>query len=97
MSKNEQVIGAEMCGQDFTFKVNRDAYNKYINSTTPNNKVAPCHNFLMNTVIETQRATLKGLLAEHVGSEVLLAGAVLEEYTPDLGITAKKLSNAQSE
>ena len=97
MSKNQQVICAEMCGQEFTFKVNRDDYNKYINSTTQNSKVAPCHNFLMNTVDEKQRATLKSLRAEHVGSEVQLASAVLEEYTPDLGIVAKKSSNAQSE
>lgn len=97
MSKNEQVIHAEMCGNDFTFTINRDDYNKYINGTTQNNKVAPCHNFLMTTVDQKQKATLKALLAEHVGSEVQLASAVLEEYTPDLGIVVKKSSNAQSE
>lgn len=97
MSKNEQIISAEMCGNEFKFTVKRDDYNKYINTTTPSNKVAPCHNFLMTTVADTQRATLKALLAEHAGSEVQLASAVLEEYTPDLGITAKKLSSAPSE
>lgn len=97
MSKNEQAINAEMCGQEFTFNVKRDDYNKFINSTTQNSKVAPCHNFLMGTVDQTQRATLKALLKENPGSEVQLASAVMEEYTPDLGIVAKKSSNAQSE
>lgn len=97
MNQNEQVISAEMCGQEFTFTINREKYNKYINATTQNNKVAPCHNLLMTTVDERQRATLKQLLAEKAGSEVQLASAVLEEYTPDLGIVAKKSSNAQSE
>jgi hypothetical protein len=97
MSKNEQVINAEMCGNDFTFTINREDYNKYINATTQNNKVAPCHNLLMTTIDPKQKATLKTLLAENVGSEVQLASAVLEEYTPDLGIVVKKSSSAHSE
>lgn len=92
---NEKKITLEVKGVDFTFNVNRTEYNKYINSITQNNKVAPSHNFLMGTVDETERATLREYLKNTPASEVTLAGHVLEEYTPDLGIVVKKSSNAQ--
>jgi hypothetical protein len=94
---NEKKITLEVKGVDFTFNVNRTEYNKYINSITQNSKVAPSHNFLMCTVDETQRATLRDFLKDTPASEVSIAGQVLEEYTPDLGIVVKKSSSAQSE
>lgn len=95
--KNQQTLSAEIAGNEFTFVINRDDYNKYINSITQNSKVAPSHNFLMTTVDQKDKATLKQVLKDNPGAEVQLAGAVLEEYTPDLAIVVKKSSSAQSE
>ena len=97
MSQNEQTLVADIAGTDFSFTVKRDDYNKYINSVTQNNKVAPSHNFLMTTVDEKQKASLKQLLASTPGAEVQIASAVLEEYTPDLAIVVKKSSSVQAD
>lgn len=95
--KNGKVLTATVRGNDISFDIGRDDYNKYINNVTQNNKVAPSHNFLMNTVDEKHKATLRDVLAQHPGSEVQIAGAILEEYTPDLDIVVKTSSSAQSE
>lgn len=95
--KNFQRLDVEVNDSTVSFNVGRDDYNKYINSVTQNNKVAPSHNFLMQTVDGQHKETLKEILADSPGSEVQLAGAILEQYTPDLGIVVKKSSSAQSE
>lgn len=95
--KNGQVLTATVGATDIEFDIGRDDYNKYINSVTQNNKIAPSHNFLMSTVNEKQKAALREILEQTPGSEVQLAGAILEEYTPDLGIVVKKSSSALSE
>ncbi|WP_020411008.1 putative phage tail assembly chaperone [Hahella ganghwensis] len=91
-SQTHQTIDVTAAGKDFSFQVSREAYNKYINSVTPNNKVAPSHNFLVSTVDTEHKDALLELLKTHPGAEIQLVGAVLEEYTPDLGIVAKKRS-----
>ncbi|WP_444894911.1 putative phage tail assembly chaperone [Microbulbifer sp. SSSA005] len=88
--KNTQVIEVTVGDKEFVFNVTRSDYNKYINSVVPNSKVAPSHNFLVNTVQPEDKAELVGVLKTSPGAEVQIAGAVLEEYIPDLAITAKK-------
>ncbi len=95
--KNLQQIILTVSGTDFSFSVGRDDYNKYINSISQTSKVAPSHNFLMLTVDESSRQALVEFLKETPGSEVAIAAAVLEEYTPDLNIVVKKSSSAQSD
>jgi hypothetical protein len=90
--KNGQVLTVPLNEKDVSFDIGRDDYNKYINSVTQNNKVAPSHNFLMSTVDETQKGVLREFLEQHPGSEVQLAGALLETYTPDLSFVVKKSS-----
>ncbi|UUA73101.1 putative phage tail assembly chaperone [Cellvibrio sp. QJXJ] len=94
---NGQVLKLTVKDIDLEFDIGRDDYNKYVNSVTQNSKVAPSHNFLMTTVNEKQRAELREFLKNTPGAEVQLAGALLEEYTPDLGIVVKKSSSALSE
>lgn len=94
--KNGQQLSAEVCGKNLIFNVGREDYNKYINSVTTTNKVAPSHNFLMQTVAEGDTEALKTILQDNPGAEVQIAAALLEEYTPDLGITVKKSSAALS-
>lgn len=97
MSNNEQKFEIEAAGKKFKFTVGRDTYNKYINSMNTKDKVAPSHNFLMSIIDDTQRAELRQVLKENAGSEIEIAGAIYEAYTPDLGIVVKKLSSEPSE
>lgn len=97
MSQNEQTLTAEVRGTKFKFNVTRDDYNRYINNVTQKEKIAPSFNFLMSTIDQLQKAELKALLSDIPGSEVQIAGALLEEYTPDLEIVVKKSSSAQTE
>ena len=93
--KNGQTLVAEILGKTLNFDVGRDDYNKYINAVTAKDKIAPSHNFLTQTVVAEDAETLKKILADNPGAEVQLASALLEEYTPDLGIVVKKSSAAQ--
>ena len=95
--KNGAVLTVNVGEHSVQFDIGREDYNKYINSITQSNKVAPSHNFLMATVNENQKATLREFLDNTPGAEVQLAGALLEEYTPDLSFVVKKSSSAHSE
>ena len=90
VEKNVQEIELEAGGKDFTFTVTRESYNRYINSVTAANKVAPSHNFLMDCVNDDSRTSLRELLQISPGGEVQMAAAVMEDYTPDLAIVVKK-------
>ncbi|MNP58240.1 hypothetical protein D3C76_1531420 [compost metagenome] len=65
---------------------------KYFNAMTPTNKVAPAHNLLVTTVQADQRAALRELLGNPVLT-MQVAGALLEEYSPDVEVTVKKPSS----
>lgn len=90
--KNGQVLTVTVGEVDISFDIGRDDYNRYINTVTQANKVAPSHNFLMTTVDEKQKAALRDFLDKTPGGEVQLAGALLEAYTPDLSFIVKKSS-----
>ena len=82
-------ITLEIGDKEFTFTVTPQDATKYFNSLTQTSKVAPANNLLVSTVKQEERATLKALL----GNPVLvmqLAGALLEEYAPDVEIIVKK-------
>lgn len=85
----EKTIILDINGSEIRFDVGMDAYNKFINEMTPNNKVSPAHNFLMRTVSDDSRDALKSLL-EMPGAAVEIVGNLVEEYTPDLNITVGK-------
>lgn len=84
----ELTIGAD----SICFDLSRDDYNKYINALTPKSKISATHNFLVSTVRPEDKAKLLSTFENHPGSEMQVLEAVLNEYTPDLAITAKKLS-----
>lgn len=92
--KNLQTFTVDVAGKSLTFAVGRDDYNKYINAVTAKDKVAPSHNFLIQTVADGSLADLKKVLEANPGAEVQLASALLEDYTPDLDIVVKKSSGA---
>ena len=97
VKKNQQQFELTIQEQDYRFTVGREDYNKYINSVTQKNKVAPSHNFLIETVDDDCKAALKTLLQETPGADVSIASELMEAYTPDLNIAVKKLSSAQND
>ena len=81
--------------KEFTFAVTPQDVTKYFNGMTASNKVAPTHNLLINTVKADQRADLRTLMLNPVMT-MQLAGALLEEYAPDVEIIVKKHSSTLS-
>lgn len=88
-------ITLEVGDKEFTFTLTPQDVTKYFNSLTQNNKVAPANNLLVNTVDQQERATLKPLL-NNPTMVLQLAGALLEEYAPDVEIIVKKHSSTLS-
>ena len=95
MSERREIT-LQLGEQEFTFTLDAKDVTKYFNSVTPNNKVAPSHNLLTTTVKSEQLATLRPLLANPVLT-MQAAGALLEEYAPDVEVTVKKRSLEQSD
>ncbi|MBC3957681.1 MULTISPECIES: putative phage tail assembly chaperone [Pseudomonas] len=93
MSDVNRNITLEFKDQEFTFSLTPQDITKYFNATTQANKVAPAHNLLMSTVAQDQKASFKPFLENPVHT-MSLAGALLEEYAPDLGVLVKKSSGS---
>jgi len=94
MSERREIT-LEVGDNEFTFALDPIDVSKYFNHLTPSNKVAPANNLLTQTVKQEQLASLRPLLANPVIT-LQLAGALLEEYTPDIEINVKKRSPAPS-
>ncbi|MGV6475019.1 putative phage tail assembly chaperone [Azotobacter vinelandii] len=80
---------------DFAFALSAQDVTKYFNAMTPTNKVSPAHNLLVTTVQADQKDALRGLLGNPVLT-MQIAGALLEEYSPDVEVTVKKPSTEPS-
>lgn len=85
------AITLEISDQEFTFNLAPQDVTKYFNAVTANNKVAPSHNLLVNTVAQEQLPSLKKHLVNPVIT-MKIAGTLLEEYAPDIEVTVKKRS-----
>jgi hypothetical protein len=84
-------IALSVGATDFNFTLTAQDVTKYFNALTPTNKVAPGHNLLTSTVQADQKEALRPLLANPVMT-MQIAGALLEEYSPDVEVTVKKPS-----
>ena len=91
MTDVNRDITLEIGDQEFTFQMTPQVVTKYFNATTQANKVAPANNLLITTVKQEERASLKPFLVNPV-TVMELAGALLEEYSPDIDIIVKKSS-----
>jgi hypothetical protein len=91
----EQKIELEVGEQEFEFNVNVTAYNKFLNSSSPVNKIQPATNFLMSVINDKHKKALKEFLKQP-GAALQMAGAVIEEYQPEFNISVKKSKSAQS-
>lgn len=87
----QRQITLSVGAAEFQFDLTAQDMTKYFNAMTPTNKVAPAHNLLMTTVQADQRAALRELLGNPVLT-MQVAGALLEEYAPDVEIAVKKPS-----
>ena len=85
----EKTIELEVNGSEIAFTVTPEDYNAYVNEMMPNSKVAPSHNFLVRTVAKENREALVDLL-KIPGMAINLAGAVVQEYVPEISIAVKK-------
>lgn len=94
MSETREIT-LEVGDKEFTFTLTPQDVTKYFNGMTQNNKVAPANNLLVNTVKQEERATLKSLLGNPV-TVMQMAGALMEEYGPDVEIIVKKPSTTPS-
>ncbi|NWD24868.1 hypothetical protein HX864_16470 [Pseudomonas yamanorum] len=93
---DKREITLEVGDKEFTFELTPQDVTKYFNAVTQANKVAPANNLLVTTVKQEERATLKPMLGNPV-FVMQLAGALLEEYSPDIEITVKKPSTTPND
>lgn len=91
-NNNQQTIELTIGEQAITFEVTREQYNKLINKLGMDQKVAPMHNFLVETVRDDDKEALLEILANTPGSEVDIGGELIAAYKPDLQIAVKKRS-----
>lgn len=85
----------EIGDQSLDFVIDPALMTKYINALTPQNKVAPANNLLVNAVVPAHKELLKPLLANPM-TVLSIAGALIEDYAPTVEITVKKRSATQS-
>lgn len=95
MSQQNTEITLEVGENEFTFNLTPADVTKYFNALNQTNKVAPGNNLLMTTVLQDQKTVLKPLLANPV-MVMQLAGALLEEYAPNVEVIVKKRSSTLS-
>ncbi|HDV4106847.1 TPA: hypothetical protein RH941_000516 [Pseudomonas aeruginosa] len=88
-------ITLQIQDKEFTFALSPADVTRYFNGLNPNNKVAPSNNLLTSTVQQDQLAALRPYLVNPM-TVMKLAGALLEEYAPDVEVTVKKRSAALS-
>lgn len=85
---SKQTITLTVNGTDLTFEPTTQAYNKYINELTMDDKVAPAHNYLNRVVTADSKDALAKLLAL-TGAGLKLAAKVNEAFVPELEISIK--------
>lgn len=86
-----QLITLTVGGVELSFAPTEVEYNDYMNDLMPDNKVAPAHNFLFNTVTEETKEALRKITDKNKGAAVQITSAVMAEYAPQLEIKVKKI------
>ncbi|WP_445399958.1 putative phage tail assembly chaperone [Zobellella sp. An-6] len=85
---SKQTIVLVVNGTELAFEPNTQAYNKYINELTMDDKVAPAHNYLNRVVADGSKEALAELL-KLPGAGLKLAAKVNEQFIPELEISVK--------
>lgn len=84
----KQTITLTVNDTDLHFEPTTQAYNKYINELTMDDKVAPAHNYLNRVVAADSKEELAKLL-RLTGAGLKLAAKVNEAFVPELEISIK--------
>ncbi|WP_409302017.1 putative phage tail assembly chaperone [Pseudomonas sp. KCJK8993] len=92
MTTNSREITLEVGDKEFSFSLSPQDVTKYFNAMTATNKVAPSFNLLSTTVNQEQRAGLREQLQVNPVLTMQMAGALLEEFAPDVEVLVKKPS-----
>ncbi|WP_421316512.1 putative phage tail assembly chaperone [Aeromonas veronii] len=82
------IITLDVAGKELKFAPTMVAYNGFINDMMPSDKVAPAHNYLKKIVCQDSKEALDELL-KRPGAALQLAGAINQQFAPDLEITVK--------
>ncbi|AEY01476.1 phage protein [Oceanimonas sp. GK1] len=85
---SKQTITLTVNGTDLVFEPTTQAYNKYINELSMDDKVAPAHNYLNRIVAADSKDALAKVLAL-TGAGLKLAAKVNEAFVPELEISIK--------
>ncbi|MGR7921930.1 putative phage tail assembly chaperone [Zobellella denitrificans] len=85
---SKQTITLTVNGTDLVFEPTTQAYNKYINELSMDDKVAPAHNYLNRIVAADSKDALARVLAL-TGAGLKLAAKVNEAFVPELEISIK--------
>lgn len=85
---SKQTITLTIAGNDIHFVPTMVAYNSYINGLSMTDKVAPSHQYLKRIVDTDSKEALDSLLTRP-GAALQLAGAINQQFAPDLEITVK--------
>nr|VFK16714.1 MAG: Phage tail assembly chaperone [Candidatus Kentron sp. LFY] len=85
----ELVIECDGENKELCFEVGIRDYNRFVNNVSHDNKVAPAHNFCMQTVVEKDKPALQKILTKP-GTCISISGAIIEEYQPDIEVSVKK-------
>jgi len=76
--------------KDLTFNVSVADYNNFVNTVgTAKSKIQVFHNFCAQTVTKDGEKDLMVILAKP-GAAMSIGSELIEQYTPDINITAKK-------
>ncbi|MGN5077302.1 putative phage tail assembly chaperone [Aeromonas veronii] len=82
------IITLDVAGKELKFAPTMVAYNGFINDMMPSDKVAPAHNYLKKIVCQESKEVLDELL-KRPGAALQLAGAINQQFAPDLEIIVK--------
>lgn len=79
---------------DIDFKHETESFNQYLNEMTQNDKINPAFNFLMRTVVDEHKDSLKKIILKGTlvnGSLALtIAGVLAEQYNEGVTVSLKK-------
>tara|TARA_Y100000310_G_scaffold71917_1_gene67757 strand:- start:10609 stop:10872 length:264 start_codon:yes stop_codon:yes gene_type:complete len=85
-----KTIVLTIAGKDLSFDVSTENYNGYLNDVMPDNKVAPSHNFVMRSVVESDKDELRKVLESSPGAAMQISGLLQKEFAPAIEISVKK-------
>lgn len=96
MSNIIKTVSVEIGNHDFDFSVDRDDYDRLVNSITATNKTAPFHNFLIQSVHKDQKEMLGDLLRDSPSLEIELGSELMEQCKHKHKFSIKKPKNIAS-